>query len=137
MTLYLWHITVLVAVVGICFLFDGFGLQFTPASETWWATRPVWVLGLFLVLTPITLLLAAIEQWPRNPNKPMPAATRQVVGALIACTGVALMAMYGIGHPDALWTDIVSVGGILVGALIAGVGDLSRFLPQNASVQRS
>jgi hypothetical protein len=38
MTLYLWHLTAMVAVIGISLALKGFGLHSEPLSGAWWAT---------------------------------------------------------------------------------------------------
>ena len=45
MTLYLWHLTAMVAVIGVASVLDGFGLGYTVNTATWWVTRPAWSLG--------------------------------------------------------------------------------------------
>lgn len=60
MTVYLWHLSVLV----LAFL-ALFGLGIDPpvaGSGLWWLTRPFWLLGLLLVLFVIATLLAPLER---------------------------------------------------------------------------
>ena len=60
MTLYLWHLTAMVALYGLVLAVGGP----LPASGTglWWATRPVWLTLLAMVLTPMALLLSRFER---------------------------------------------------------------------------
>ncbi|NNL84182.1 MAG: acyltransferase, partial [Myxococcales bacterium] len=54
MTVYLWHMTAMIAVVALAVSLGGIGLGVPPGSGTWWMWRPVW-LGAFAVA-----LLAAV-----------------------------------------------------------------------------
>ncbi len=56
MTLYLWHLTVMVILVSLLYLAGGFGLGLEPASQEWWLTRPVWIAVLYACLLPVALL---------------------------------------------------------------------------------
>ena len=82
--------------------------------------RPMWIIALLIVLLPVTLSLAPIEQSTRK-SEQTPNSYRQVIGALLTCAGIALLSLSGIGHPANLWIDIIAVGGVFLGAGIAGV----------------
>ena len=56
MTVYLWHITVMIIFVAILYLLDGVGLGLEPGTQAWWFSRPVWILILIVLLTPVALL---------------------------------------------------------------------------------
>ncbi len=43
MTLYLWHVTVLVIIVALAYLAGGIGLGLEPGTLEWWISRPVWI----------------------------------------------------------------------------------------------
>ncbi len=61
MTVYLWHLTVLAAVVGLTLALR-IGM---PAAGTtsWWLSRPLWLSALALVLLPIVASMARLEKW--------------------------------------------------------------------------
>jgi peptidoglycan/LPS O-acetylase OafA/YrhL len=67
MTLYLWHVTAMVGLYGLVLALNG-PLP-TPGSWLWWATRPLWLALLALVLTPMALLLARFERPTRRPSR--------------------------------------------------------------------
>ncbi len=121
MTLYLWHITVMVILVSLAFLAGGFGLGIEPASSEWWLTRPVWIAVLYLVLTPIALLLSSFERRSRPVGARTPPAGRLVGGAILTCTGIALLAMYGFGSSPLPFLDIASLLLVILGAGVSGV----------------
>lgn len=58
MTIYLWHLPVMLALTGVSLLIPGAAP--TPASEAWWWSRPI----LFVVVLAVLLVLSlAIARW--------------------------------------------------------------------------
>ncbi len=114
MTLYLWHITVMVVFGSVLYLSGGFGFHIEPGTSLWWMTRPVWIAVLAVLLVPVALPLSALERRSRNPDSPTPSGVRQVAGAIMVCLGVALLAMWGFGGAP--------VSGLGVGAFALVVG---------------
>ncbi len=121
MTLYLWHITVMVILVSLAFLAGGFGLGIEPASIEWWLTRPVWIGVLYLALLPVTLVLSPFERRTRPADARTPSALRLVGGAIVTCAGVALLAMYGFGSSPLPFLDIASLALVVLGAGVSGL----------------
>jgi len=95
MTVYLWHLSVLV----LAFL-ALFGLGVPPpvaGSGLWWLTRPFWLLGLSLVLAVVATLLSPLERGrtarvtvPRPPTRAtgITATTISGVGAALISFGL-------------------------------------------------
>lgn len=121
MTVYLWHITVMVVFVSLLYMAGGIGLTLEPGTTDWWLSRPVWVAVLLILLIPVALPLSAFERRGRNPNAATPSAARQVIGAMMICLGVALLAMYGYGGGPIPRMDLGSFALVIFGAGIAGV----------------
>ncbi len=121
MTLYLWHLTVMVILVSLLYLAGGFGLGIEPASTEWWLTRPVWIGVLYLLLLPVSLLLAPMERRALPVDAAVPSATRLVIGALLICLGVALLARFGFGSSPLPFLDIASFALVLLGAGVSGL----------------
>ncbi len=121
MTVYLWHITVMIVFGGILYLGGGFGFGLEPGTGNWWLTRPVWIAVLTVLLVPLALLLSPFERRGPDKDSPAPPAVRQVPGAIMLCLGVALLAMYGFGGGPVPWLDKASFGLVIAGALLAGV----------------
>jgi peptidoglycan/LPS O-acetylase OafA/YrhL len=121
MTLYLWHVTVLVVIVALAYVAGGIGLGLEPGTLEWWLTRPIWIATLYAVLLPITFLLAPLERRARPADVPVPTATRQVGGAVLICLGVALLAMFGFGSSPLPGLDISAFVLVVAGAAISGL----------------
>lgn len=118
MTMYLWHLTAMVIVIGVSLLGDGFGLGITPLTPGWWLTRPLW----FLVLGLLTLGLVAIFGRFENPvedARPDPPWWRPVLAVLAICAGLGLLAAVGIADADGLNGLVLSLP--ILGVVIGGV----------------
>ncbi len=125
MTLYLWHLTVMVLVVALAWLIGGAGLALVPGTAEWWYTRPLWIAFLYAVLLPVAALLSRFERIPRPADAPVPAAARQVGGAVMLCLGVALLARFGFGTTPIPGLDIAAFLAVVGGAGLSGL--LPRF----------
>ena len=121
MTVYLWHITVMIIVIGVLYLAGGFGLGIEPGSAGWWYTRPLWTVVLIAALTPVALLVSPLERKSRPKDAPVPAPTRQIVGAMALCLGIALLAMYGYGGGSEMRLDMLAFALVVLGAGISGL----------------
>lgn len=121
MTVYLWHLTVMVIIVSLAYLAGGVGLEFEPGSSGWWLTRPLWIGFLYAVLLPVALLLAPLERRVRAPDAAVPAAARQVGGAVLICMGVALLALFGFGNAPLPYLDIAAFLMVVAGATLSGL----------------
>ena len=121
MTVYLWHITVMVVFAALLYTAGGIGLEIEPGTSDWWWSRPVWIAVLFILLLPIALLLSPLERRGRPADAPIPAAARQIVGALLICVGVAMLAMYGYGGGPYERLDLISFSLVIVGSGISGL----------------
>lgn len=121
MTVYLWHLTVMVIVVAIAFELGGVGLRVEPGSPDWWLTRPLWIVFLYAVLLPVALALAPLERRGRPADAPVPPAARQVGGALLLCAGIALLATFGFGDAPLPGLDAAAFVMAVAGAALCGV----------------
>jgi peptidoglycan/LPS O-acetylase OafA/YrhL len=121
MTLYLWHLTVMVIIVSLAYLAGGFGLGIEPASLEWWLTRPIWIAVLFACLLPVALLLGPLERRSRPPDAPVPSAPRLILGAVLVCLGVALLALFGFGSAPLPGLDMAAFVAVIIGAAISGL----------------
>ncbi len=121
MTVYLWHITVMVIFAALLYVLGGIGLGIEPGTSDWWWSRPVWIAVLFVLLLPVALLLSPLERRGRPADAKIPAPARQIAGALMICLGVALLAMYGYGGGPFPRLDLASFSLVIVGSGISGL----------------
>ena len=121
MTVYLWHITIMVIFVSLLYLADGFGLGLEPGTVAWWLSRPVWIAVLYILLLPVALLMSPLERRSRPAVAGVPSAIRQVGGAMMICLGVALLALYGYGGGPLPRLDVASFSLVVFGAGISGL----------------
>jgi hypothetical protein len=124
MTIFLWHSTVMMLIVGLAFWQLPGALAQQPNSAAWWWARPIWLLVYSLVTLPFLLVFARFER-PSTGNGRSPAAVwLQLVGCVIACAGLAMLALDGVGGDGWLglrWMPLLTP---LVGAGVAGFGPL-------------
>lgn len=117
MSVYLWHITAMIGIIGLAVLLGGIGLEMAPGSGLWWALRPVWV-GLYvLLLIPLVLIFLRFESGSRAAREAQPGPSQSIAGALVTCGGLVMMALSGIGA-----TNAIGVNWIAVLLVLAGVG---------------
>jgi peptidoglycan/LPS O-acetylase OafA/YrhL len=121
MTVYLWHITVMVIIGSVLYLSGGFGFGLEPGTSEWWMTRPVWIGILLVFLFPVALLLSPLERRSRPANANIPAAASQITGAVMICLGISMLAMWGFGGGPQPWLDSGAFVLVVVGAVISGV----------------
>jgi hypothetical protein len=121
MTIYLWHITVMVILIALLYLAGGIGLGIEPGSTEWWWSRPVWIAVLLLLLLPVALLISPLERRSRGAGSSIPSSFRQVAGAMMFCLGVALLSLFGYGGGPLPGLDIASFVLVLAGAGVSGV----------------
>ena len=121
MTVYLWHITVMIVLVAVLYTLGGVGLGLEPGSQAWWLTRPVWILVLVALLVPVALVMSPFERRGRDPRAAVPSPVRQIAGAMLLCLGIALLAMYGYGGGPLPRLDAMSFAFVIVGSAMSGL----------------
>lgn len=119
MTLYLWHLTAMIVVIGLSLLAGGFGLGVDPLGGLWWLTRLPW----FVVLAALTVGFVAIFgrfERPRPDLRPAPPWWRPVLAVFGVCAGLGLLAAIGIADADGLNGFVLSLP--ILGVVIGGIG---------------
>jgi hypothetical protein len=94
MTVYLWHLTVMVLVIGLLHA-TGSWWSVAPLTASWWLTRPLWILGLAVLLAPVVVLLASIERSTPQPTRPRTRVGMAMV-AMITAGAIAELALDGV-----------------------------------------
>jgi fucose 4-O-acetylase-like acetyltransferase len=119
MSLYLWHLTVMVAVLAVGLAMGGFGFGVEAASAGWWMTRPLWLALLLSFTLPVVALVARFER-PGRDHRPTPAGWRPVVAVIGVCTGLAMLARNGIADQDGLnlVATILPIAALTVGGVM-------------------
>ncbi len=121
MTLFLWHVTVLVLVTGLALALGGIGLGIAPGTGTWWLTRPIWILTLGVVLLTLVPIFVRYERLRKIEN-PSPTQTwRLLLGAFLFCYGLASLTLNGITAENMLGIRFVEMALPFIGAVIANL----------------
>lgn len=119
MTVYLWHLTVLVLVAGALTL-SGAWWSIDPLSVAWWLTRPLWFGVLLACLTPLVIALAPIEHGvppPRTGRDGHRAALRALVAVITAVMAIAVLTLGGaVGASAVVGAAALTAVAIEVGA---------------------
>ena len=120
MTLFLWHSTVMVLLLGALVALGGPGLGIEPATGIWWWSRIPWVALLAVLLIPFLAAFGRFERAPR-PGGKTPRSWRLLLGSVLFCLGIALLALEGVGG-GYLGVRVGVLALAFVGAGIGGVG---------------
>jgi fucose 4-O-acetylase-like acetyltransferase len=119
MTLYLWHLTAMVGLIGLLAVLGGPGLGIVVDTPSWWLTRPLWFIALVLVTVPFIAVFGRYER-PHADRRPHPAPWRPVLAVVCACAGLGLLARFGIADEDGL--NGIALTLPLAGLIAGGVG---------------
>lgn len=125
MTVYLWHMTAMVAAVAAA---AALGLLPETAFDAgWWLGRPVWLAAVAIPLVPLVLVFSRFER-PR-PATPLPTRPWSVGltlgGVAGVCVGLAQLVTGGLHVPGAP----LGVPVLWVGALVGGLATLGVVHP--------
>jgi hypothetical protein len=124
MSIYLWHSTAMILIIGLAWLLGGFGLHVAPGSPTWWAVHPIWMAVYALLLLLLLAFFGRFERL-RDPPGALP-LWRLILGAVLLCGGLGRMALIGIGGPGSLGQRSGALFVALAGAVIVGAVPLRR-----------
>jgi hypothetical protein len=119
MTLYLWHMTAMVIMIGSLLLLDGFGLGLATASSEWWMTRPIWLASLGVATLPFLLICGRFER-PDTDRRPAPPVWQPVAAVVLACAGLGFLAVNGVADADGL--NGLALALPILAVVIGGVG---------------
>ncbi len=93
MTIYLWHVPVLV-IVALSMIFARMPMP-DPLTQLWWETRPFYLLAIALLLGPVVLLVERYDRW-RTPLGSQTSSLRLAAASVVlAVAGVAVILILG------------------------------------------
>jgi hypothetical protein len=125
MTIFLWHSTVMMLLVGLAFWVLPGVLAQHPNTSEWWLTRPLWLIVYTVVTLPFLLVFGRFER-PSATETLRPAPVwLQLLGCIIACAGLAMLALDGVGGDGWLGLRWIPLLTPLIGAGLAGFGPLA------------
>jgi hypothetical protein len=131
MTLFIWHLTATTLVVLAAYLAGGIGLRLEPGSAEWWWMRLPWFVANTIALAPLVVVFGHFERPRATESLPAP-AWRNVVGALMTCAGLALLAAQGVGGYGRFGLNVWGLALTLAGiGLVAS--RIGRFAQSNVS----
>ena len=119
MPIFLWHSTVMMLLIGVCFWLAPSLLIALPGTLEWWSYRPVWVtvfMIVMLVMLPLFLLLEKIIT--SNPREDV-SVVQLMIAAICMCLGLALLAGSGVTGSGALGLNWLACSLPLVGGFVA------------------
>lgn len=119
MTIYLWHMTALILIVGVALLLGGVGLSVQPSTSTWWSLRPMWLLFYLIALIPLALIFVRFESATKGGPDKTPGPWQSVPGAFVTCGGLIMMALTGVGANTALGVNWIAIALVLGGVFLA------------------
>lgn len=126
MTVFLWHSTVMILLVGLAFWVTPSILAPYPDTPGWWMARPLWMTVYAIATLPFLIAFSRFERPSSSAPKSTATVGLQLFGCAVACLGLAMLALDGIGGPGWLGLRWVPMLLPLVGAGLAGFGPLGR-----------
>lgn len=96
MTIYLWHLTVVITVAGLSLAFGGIGFRVEPGTAAWWSYRPLWIALLAVFLLPFIAMFGRFESGARQHRTSGTGLMRTGLGAVITCAGLTVLALTGM-----------------------------------------
>ena len=101
MSLYLWHLTAMVAVLAMAYGLGGVGFGYEVNSLSWWVTRPLFLTVMVAATAPFVIGFARFER-PSRDRREAPATWKPIFAVLLVCAGLGLLARNGVANADGL-----------------------------------
>ncbi len=131
MTIFLWHSTAMMLVIGLCFFLIPGVFEIAPGSGPWWTLRPLWIMVFAIATIPFLLGFSRFERPSMSKSKSPVKVWRLYLGCILTCTGLGYLAILGIGGGKHWIYDAVSLALPFIGAGFAGFGPLSMIIRTN------
>ncbi|HSO18658.1 MAG TPA: acyltransferase [Desulfosarcina sp.] len=119
MTVFLWHSTAMVLMIGLGFWVLPSVFAAAPGVAAWWLLRPVWVAVFAAATVPF---LAAFSQFERRGtlSEKADAVWRLYLCCILTCGGLGYLALKGIGGSPHWSVDAISLALPFIGTTLAG-----------------
>lgn len=128
MSLYLWHMSILILVFALAQWMGGLGMGLSVGSVDWWLSRPLWLGLLAILLLPLALAVSFLERLPK-PQEATQSNLRLILGACLSGLGIALASLQGFnGDPASIWPWSAMIL-LLLGCSLCGI----RCLPKRSA----
>jgi peptidoglycan/LPS O-acetylase OafA/YrhL len=97
MTVYLWHLPVLIGLSALLLVGDAAfgGLLPAPLSGAWWASRPLWLICVAVAVLVVVRLFARIEVGGRRHTRAPASVRRVTLDTLLGAGGVTVALIAG------------------------------------------
>lgn len=122
MSVYLWHITAMIALVVIAFSLGGIGLEIEPGTGMWWSLRPIWLVLFSVALCTFLGVFMRFESASSTKDSSLPGPVQAVSGAFLTCAGLVMLALEGIGSNGAIGVNLVAIALVMAGVSLATLG---------------
>lgn len=122
MSVYLWHITAVIALIGLAMAFGGIGLSLEPGTGIWWFQRLPWLFGLLILMVPFLAVFMRFENASRVAGSALPGQAQALLGALLTCAGLVRIALKGIGADGVIGVNVIALLLVIAGVGLATIG---------------
>jgi len=126
MTIFLWHSTAMVLVVGLGFWLIPSIFEIAPGSGGWWMVRPLWIFAFAIATLPFILIFSRFERASASKAQTPKSVWRLYLGCVFICSGLGYLALKGIGGGPHWVFDAAALTFPFIGATCAGFGFLNR-----------
>ena len=126
MTLFLWHSTAMVLVIGLVFLLKPVLFAVTPGVANWWALRPLWVILFAAATLPFLVVFSRFERGRSQASRPTSDIARLYSGCVLTCAGLGYLALKGIGGSPHWIYDAVALTLPFMGCTVIGFMPIVR-----------
>ncbi len=119
MTIFLWHSTAMMVVIGSFFLTYPEVYEYVPGTGLWWFLRPFWLSVYVLATIPFIALFSRFERASKvKRHAPL---ILQIHGCLLSCGAIGYLAKNGFGNASRWTVDATALGLLIVGMALCGI----------------
>jgi len=109
MPIFLWHSTVMMLMIGLCFWLFPIVFTVEPGSAQWWAYRPVWVLAYFVVMMATLPIFLWLERKIGVGTSKHNTGIVVIIIGLGMCAGLAVLAGLGVAGNGAFGLNWLAI----------------------------